>query len=433
MAQTSRERQSDYRRQQFRIIGGVLALTIVLMIALSWASGYLLRRAISSLGASLNHDEITAKQRHQLRRIRQRVLPIIRIAILVIFLLWAMGRFPETRVLQQNWLAALKIPVLILIVAIVAYVGIRLSYAVVDKLLLGMTDDEGFSSEYSRRTRLRISTLSSVIKNVANFIWITVGLVVALSVTGLNFGVVLASVGVIGLAISLAARNLVAGALQGFFIVLEDQFAIGDVVQIDANTGIVENLNLRITQLRDADGRLITIPTNDIVRVANYSLHWSRADLKLPVHYRADINHMLDITHQVGQDMQNDPDWGDLILDNPNILGVDDFDDSAIIIRVWIKTQPMKQWDVSREYRRRFKLALQESDTSIPFPQRDVWLHPSEELMGKLEGSLKQLEQNGSASNQSNGQSEHPQTNIKTDPQPRGVPDEGEAAGEEGE
>lgn len=417
-------RQPEYRRQQYLIIGIVSVLVIALMIGLSVISDRLVRSTVRTLSNSINADELNENQQHQIRDLRDRMLPLVQGLLLAGTIIWAMGRFPETRVLQQELLSTLKVPIILGIVVVIAYVGIRLTYAVVNNVAMELTDESGFSSNYSRRARLRISTLSSVIKNIANFVWIGIGFVVALAVTGINLGVLLASVGIIGLALSLAAQNLVQGALKGFFIVLEDQFAIGDIVKIGEDAGLVEKLNLRITQLRDTSGRLITIPTSDINRVANYSLHWSQADLKIPVHYNADIDKMLTVAREVGEELQGDPDWSNLILDDPQILGIDDFGDSAIIIRVWIKTEPMKQWDVSREFRRRFKHAVEAAGTEIPFPQRDVWLHPSEDFRVAL---LSQQE-NGQAP-QSAEDDRQTSNGAKTDRQPSiGVPDEGEAA-----
>ncbi|MGF1457623.1 MAG: mechanosensitive ion channel family protein [Leptolyngbyaceae cyanobacterium] len=430
LRQSYRERQPEYRQQQF-IYGGIavgFATAISLLIHIF--SGRLLRWAVSALGATLDQDTMTHDQRHHLKDIRRLLLPVLQVGAFGTAALWILGRFPETRVIQQDLLSTLNIPIIIAIVAIIAYIGVRLTYAIVDRLLMQLTDEEGISGYYSRRARLRISTLSSVIKNISNFIWIAIGFIVALSITGVDLGLLLASVGIIGLALSLATQNLVQGAIRGFFIVLEDQFAIGDVVKIGPDAGVVENLNLRITQLRDTGGRLITIPTSDITRVANYSLHWSQADLKIPVDYNADINEMLNVTRQVSEELQNDPEWGSLILEEPQILGVDDFGDSAVIIRIWIKTQPMKQWDVSREYRRRFKLAIQSSDTTIPFPQRNVWLHPSEELLQGLQGSSdRQGAQDSDYQASGNG---HQPQHTKTDTQPKNVPSDDQDAGEDG-
>ncbi|MEO1593334.1 MAG: mechanosensitive ion channel family protein, partial [Cyanobacteria bacterium J06632_22] len=208
-------------------------------------------------------------------------------------------------------------------------------------------------------------------------------------------GVLLASFGIVGLALSLATQNLIRGVVTGFFILLEDQYAIGDVVKTGDDAGLVENMNLRITQLRDAEGRLITIPTSEITRVANYSLHWSRCDLRLPVNYSADIDEMIQLAGKVGDGLCHDPDWRGLILEAPEILGVDDFGDSAVMLRVWIKTQPMKQWEVSREFRRRFKQAMAAMDTSIPFPQRQVWLT----VPNGLEVSLSDGRRSGASDN----------------------------------
>ncbi len=420
LSRAERERQTDYRYRQFQFIAGAVVLAIGGMLILNYAYILLLRHGISFLGASLQGDQLNQEQRDRLQSIKNQTFPVICVLILVGVLLWALGRFPETRALQEDWLATLKLPIVIVIVVVIGYIGMRVTHTLVEKLLAGMTDEDGFSGQYSRRARLRISTLSSVLNNAASFIWVAVGLVIALSVTSVNLGLVLASIGIIGLAFSLVARNLINGAMQGFFIILEDQFAIGDVVQIDDDAGIVENLNLVITQIRDAGGRLISIPNSDITRVANFSLHWSRADLKLPIHYKADIDQMLNLARQVGADLQGDPDWSDLILEDPQILGVDAFNDSSVTIRVWIKTKPIKQWDVSREYRRRFMQALRDTDTEIPFPQRDVWLHPSDEFVLQLKGSLEQTtpSKNGNG-RQARSAKAASARSAKTDAQPR--------------
>ena len=134
-------------------------------------------------------------------------------------------------------------------------------------------------------------------------------------------------------------------------------------------------MNLRITQLRDAEGRLITIPNSQIKIVANLSSNWSRADLNIPVAYHADVDKALEVIDHVAQEMTIDELWRDFILDKPKVLGVDDFGIRGLIIRVWIKTQPLKQWLVARECRRRLKVALDEAGISMPMPQQEVWFN----------------------------------------------------------
>ncbi|MFE4106030.1 mechanosensitive ion channel family protein [Almyronema epifaneia] len=415
LARAYEQRQPEYVRRQLIKAALLILVAIAVVGALQQGHEQLFNASLLMIGR--RSDQLEPQQRQQLQDLQLRLLPLGQGLILVGTVLWVAGFWPQTRSLQNNFLAIFKLPLIIGIVIGVAYVGIRLSYLLIDRFVNNLTEREGFNRG-SRRLQLRISTIASAIKNLANFVWLGIGLFVALAATGINLGVLLASFGLIGLALSLAAQNLIKGAVRGFFIILEDQYAIGDVVAIDQDAGLVENMNLRITQLRDTGGRLITIPTSDINRVANYSQRWSRADLKLPVHYNANIDQMLDLARQVGADMQADSDWQTLILEDPKILGVDDFGDSALIIRVWIKTQPMKQWDVSREYRRRFQLAMQETDTSIPFPQREIWLHPAEAFtveMNQPKPSSDTAKNNGQA---------------QTEAQPKAVPDSAEAESE---
>ncbi|MGF1536695.1 MAG: mechanosensitive ion channel family protein [Elainellaceae cyanobacterium] len=413
MERAKAERQIDAMRRSSIIAGAVIAAVAALAWLLSRWSARVLRWTLRGLTNGRPSDRFQESQWHQLRDIQMRLLPLVQGLLLVGALFWIAGLFPQTRELQQDLPVWTKIPLLIGIILIVAYIGIRLSYALVDRFVSQFTEDELYE-EVPRRAQLRVSTITSVVKNIVNFIWIVIGAVVALALTGVDLGVLLASIGVIGLAVSLAAKGLIQGAVNGFFIILEDQFAIGDVVKIGEFGGLVENLNLRITQLRDTEGRLVTIPMSDVKAVANYSLRWSRADLKLPVSYKANIDELLEITHGIGQEMMSAGEWQELILEEPSVLGVEDFGDSAIIIRVWIKTQPMKQWDVAREYRRRFKLAMQDLDhTSIPFPQRDIHLYPGQELRETLDGWLEQMSDrptvqvNGSVAENDEGNGQH--------------------------
>jgi small conductance mechanosensitive channel len=196
---------------------------------------------------------------------------------------------------------------------------------------------------------------------------------VGLSTIGINIVPLLAGAGIVGVAISLASQNLIKDAINGFLIILEDQYAIGDFINVGGTTeGLVENLNLRITQLRDAQGRLITIPNSEIKIVANLSNSWSRADLTIPVHYHADFDEALNLINTVAQEMCDDPQWRKKILDRPQVLGVDNFGDQSMIIRVWIKTKPLKQWEVAREFRRRLKVAFDDAGLPIALPLPEI-------------------------------------------------------------
>ncbi|MEM8807091.1 MAG: mechanosensitive ion channel family protein [Cyanobacteria bacterium P01_G01_bin.38] len=425
LEQATQLRQPASQRRMMIWTGGAVAVAIAIILVLQIARTFLLEKIFNwfeiadssddHASGSSDSDETKRRRRQLLKDLLQVVLYLAQGLVLAATVIWSLGLFPQTRPLQGSLIAGLKIPLIVIVIVVVASVGIRLSYLLIDRFVAQLRDRDSFEQNRSRRLELRTKTIASVVKNIANFIWIAIGLVAALTLFGLNLGVLLASIGLIGLAISLATQNLIKGTVTGFFILLEDQYAIGDVVEIDGDGGLVENMNLRITQLRDTGGRLITIPMSDITRVANYSLHWSRCDLKIPVHYNANLDDMLQLTRQIGNELQSDSDWGELILEDPKVLGVEEFGDSAITIRVWIKTQPMKQWDVSREYRRRFKLALQDCDHAIPFPQREVWLRADKGLQLKLRGKLDSTHSNRNGSNN--------RVKQQTDPQPQNVPD----------
>ena len=427
-----RERQPAYLRRAGLMSAGAIVGAIALSLLIRFSRYQLSNWAEEGLPGE-RPEQLIKTYQQPFHVIRHLVLPLLQFFILAAAITWSLGLFPYLRALQNSLIIWAKVPAAIAIIAIVAYLGVRISYKLIDRFVNTLEDRSGINFDNHRRIDLRISTISSVIKNIANFVWLVVGMIVALAILGINLGVLLASFGIFGLALSLASQNLIKGAVTGFFILLEDQYAIGDVVKIGDDAGLVENMNLRITQLRDTGGRLITIPTSDITRVANYSLHWSRCDLHLPINYEANIDEMLQLVREVGNDLRNDPDWGTLILEDPDILGVEDLGDSAITLRVWIKTQPMKQWDVSREYRRRFKQALESTDAQVPFPQRQVWLNAPEGIRVNLSGELQR------PAKDSNDKSSHNDHNspsnghrAHTDRQPHGTvgEDEGEASGE---
>jgi small conductance mechanosensitive channel len=222
--------------------------------------------------------------------------------------------------------------------------------------------------ESSHRLQLRVSTFSGVTKGISTIIWIGAGILIALVSLGVDVLPLLAGAGLIGVALSLASQNLIKDAINGFLIIIEDQYALGDVITVDGVGGLVENLNLRMTQLRDAEGRLITIPNSEIKVVANLSSRWSRADMSFVVSYQTDVDEVLKLMEEVAGHMYGESLWKQQIMEAPTVLGVDNFGEYGLVVRIWIKTKPLKQWDVAREYRRRLKIALEEAGINIPVP-----------------------------------------------------------------
>lgn len=299
--------------------------------------------------------------------------------------LFILGLFPYTRMIQVLIIGGLRIPLRLGIIGLATYVVIRLSYALIERFASALASNYLLTPEANRRLQLRVSTISGVSKGIVTVTWIGVGVLVALSAIGVNIMPLLAGAGILGVGLSLASQNLIKDMINGFFIILEDQYAVGDVIEVAKVGGLVENMNLRITQLRDAEGRLITIPNSEIKVVANLSSNWSRADLNIPVAYYTDVDKALEVIESLAEEMSLDELWREQILDKPEVLGVDDFGIRGVIIRVWIKTLPLKQWVVAREFRRRLKVALDEAGISIPMPQQEVWFNNSLPLKSPLD------------------------------------------------
>lgn len=262
-------------------------------------------------------------------------------------------------------------------IAIGTYAFVRISEYVIDKVLAALSRERFLLPEASLRLSKRIDTFSGVIKGTMAILLVGIGTLMALSVLGVNVGPILAGAGILSLGISFGSQSLVKDVINGFFILLEDQFSVGDVVIVDSSSGLVEAMNLRITQLRSADGNLITIPNSAIVTVENLTKEWSRANLGIEVAYDTDLQQAIAVITQVAETMRRDRNWREAILEPAQILGVDAFGDNSITIRIWIKTQPLQQWSVAREFRLRLKQALDEAGISIPFPQRSIWFENS--------------------------------------------------------
>ena len=223
----------------------------------------------------------------------------------------------------------------------------------------------------SLRAEQRINALTSVLRSVASFAIFTIAGFLILGEVGLNLAPLLAGAGVLGLAIGFGSQALVKDFLSGFFILVEDQFGVGDIVDLDTQTsGTVEAVSLRTTRLRSVDGTVWHVPNGDIRRVGNKSQHWSRALLDIDVAYDTDIDHAKAVIKRVADELwQRRED----ILEEPDVWGVESLGPHSVVIRLVVKTRPSDQYDVSRELRQRLKEAFDAEGIEIPFQQQTVW------------------------------------------------------------
>jgi moderate conductance mechanosensitive channel len=252
------------------------------------------------------------------------------------------------------------------IIVVVAFAFYRAIKLLVRRLVAIKIDEE---DPLVRRMReQRAQTLGSLFTNVALIVVATITILTVLSVF-INIGPLLASVSVVGLAISFGAQSLVKDVISGTFILIEGQFGIGDVVKIGNVGGQVEKMTLRTTVLRDLHGAVHVIPNGEIKLVSNLTKTWSRAVIDVSFAYGEDVDSVMSTLREVGSDFQRDPEWAPLLLESPEVLGMESMTDSAVVVRMTAKTLPLKQWDVSRELRRRIKKRFDADAIGVPSPR----------------------------------------------------------------
>jgi len=226
------------------------------------------------------------------------------------------------------------------------------------------------TGETSLRAEQRIDALSSVLRSVVTFVIWLVAVLMCLGEVGIDLAPLLAGAGVLGVAIGFGSQSLVRDFLSGMFILIEDQFGVGDIVDLGDASGTVEAVSLRTTRLRAVDGTVWHMPNGEIRRVGNMSQHWSRALLDVEVAYDTELEHARGVIKRVADEL-----WREdtSILDEPEMWGVEQLGASGIVLRLVVKTTPSAQWKVSRELRERIKLAFDREGIEIPFPQQTVW------------------------------------------------------------
>lgn len=217
----------------------------------------------------------------------------------------------------------------------------------------------------------RGQTIAQLLRSVGRVVVVLIGLLLTLNLF-IDIGPLLAGAGILGLAVSFGAQSLVKDLIAGFFILFENQFAIGDVIEAAGKAGAVEAMTLRVVQLRDLEGRLHIIPNGQIAVVTNMTKGWSRVLLEVGVAYETDLDRALEVFRSAAASFAADPQWGNELDGAPEVPGVERFEESAIVIRTLLRTRPGRHWDVAREYRLRLKARLDAAGISIPFPQRVV-------------------------------------------------------------
>jgi moderate conductance mechanosensitive channel len=267
----------------------------------------------------------------------------------------------------KHWLLSSGIKIVLIIIALFVVLKLVKSFSKrSSKLFLKKRDDE--------ESRKRAETISSVIRNTLSVTVVTLALLILIGQIGIEIGPLLAAAGIAGLAIGFAGQSLVKDIINGFFILLEDQIRVGDIVEVGGISGVVEKINLKLTRLRDLEGNVHFIPNSVIDIVSNKTKEYSCYLLDIGVAYREDADEVMEVIKQIDEEMRSDPDWKDKILQPIEIFGLDRFDDSAVVVRARTRTLPAKQWGVGREFKRRIKKRFDEMDIEIPFPHTTLYI-----------------------------------------------------------
>jgi len=228
------------------------------------------------------------------------------------------------------------------------------------------------AASLARRAQ-RAETMAGVFQSVITVVVIAVVTTMILSEVGVNIAPIIASAGIIGIALGFGAQSLVKDFLSGIFIFMEDQYGVGDVVDLGEASGSVEAVTLRMTRLRDVNGTVWFVPNGEIVRVGNQSKNWSRAVVDVGVGYGEDLARVQQVLREVAHDLWEDEDFKGIIIEEPEVTGVEMLAADSVTIRVMIKTAPLQQWAVARTLRQRIKARFDYDGIEIPFAQRVVW------------------------------------------------------------
>lgn len=274
---------------------------------------------------------------------------------------------------KVSWENLIQTSLKICIILFLAWLGMFILRKFLVRLEKRLLDQGKAAGEPPSEAEKRIETVIRLVRQ-ASFLalWVTVILII-LKEIGVEIGPILASAGVLGLAIGFGAQNLVKDVISGFFYILENQVRVGDVAIINGTGGLVEKLNFRTIVLRDLGGIVHIFPNGSVTTLSNLTNEWSAYVFEIGVAYKENTDHVIDVMTQVGTELMKDSEFGPFMLEPPEIFGVDKFDSSSVIIKGRIKTRPIRQWMIGREYLRRIKLAFDTANIEIPFPHQTIY------------------------------------------------------------
>lgn len=258
----------------------------------------------------------------------------------------------------------------IIIIAAAAFVvNIVVSRIIIRAVRIAVVPDENIYEEAEKK---REDTLIRIFNGALGIAILIVAVLMILQEFGMKVGPILAGAGIVGLAVGFGGQYLIRDIITGMFIIMENQYRIGDVINVDNTGGAVEDISLRKTTLRDMNGTVHHIPHGEIKRVSNLSRKYARININISVSYNSDLEKVISVINRTGRELAADPVYGSSIISPPQFLRVEDFADSAVVLKVLGDTVPLKQWELAGEFRKRIKFAFDSEGIEFPFPQRVI-------------------------------------------------------------
>ncbi|MGB3404963.1 MAG: mechanosensitive ion channel family protein [Microcoleaceae cyanobacterium] len=394
LIQSWKERLSVNRKQNIirsgKISIGMIALSIIITALQKWLKKHyqdvkkqskkdselqgrhLSDQFFSALSIPLSFSK-SLKRKLKLERrldfilLMQRLLQMGQALVWIGSIAWILSLFPETRA-QGKWFSSL--PLQVIIIWITVTLANQIAHVLINKSIQEWVEQTSAIQIDSQRLFLRAPTISGILKGISNFISVVLAVIWFLAWQQVALGSALAGAGVFGAALSLIFQGLIKDWINGILIIFEDQYSVGDIIELNGTTGFVENMSLRVTQLRSDGGRLSTVPHSQIATVHNLTKDWSRIDFRIEVAYEADVTDAMHVMKDVALAMHQDIQWRDDILEPTVLIGVEKLNHTGSQILMWMKTKRLRQWDVEREYRRRLKQVFDQKGIQIGKPQQ---------------------------------------------------------------
>ena len=319
-------------------------------------------------------NQFLLKQERNLSTLLMRISLLVNLSIILMAVGLIVALFPPSRFLINLFFQQVYLLPLIWMGMLLAD---RVTDFFIDYALVRWAREGQEREPNSNRYTLRANTYSKAFTDGTTFLFAVVGIVLTVWIIGIN-PAFLAGAGALAVVFAYLSRNLIEDMLNGILILATDRYAVGDVIDVGGGySGFVEDMNLYATSLRNLDGQVLVIPNGKISNVINMTKNWSRVNFTLKIAWNADMKKAIEVMRQIAEQMRSEPKWQEMILEPVDILGIDELSHDGILIHLLIKTRPMQQWLVGREYRLRVKQALDEAGIALGVPQREVAVIPS--------------------------------------------------------